>query len=88
MDVSERESGSLRLTQAGLLIASLGAVMVIVGRFGIVGLVLAGIGTAMAAPGGIRQELVLGRRRRNGSSRSFFCDSSQKSAEVSAGGSR
>jgi hypothetical protein len=53
VDVSERESGTLRLTQAGLLIASLGAVMVIIGAFGIAGLILAGIGAAMAAPGGM-----------------------------------
>ena len=53
MDASEREPGTLRLTQAGLLIASLGAVMVIVGAFGIAGLVLAAVGAAMAAPGGL-----------------------------------
>jgi len=53
VDVSERESGTLRLTQAGLLIASLGAVMVIVGAFGIAGLILAAVGAAMAAPGGL-----------------------------------
>jgi hypothetical protein len=52
MNVSEREPGTLRLTQAGLLIASLGAVMVIVGAFGIAGLILAAVGAAMAAPGG------------------------------------
>jgi hypothetical protein len=58
--VTERESGTLRLTQAGLLIASLGAVMVIVGAFGIVGLVLAGVGAAMAAPFGLGKGWYLG----------------------------
>jgi len=54
MDVSQRhEPSTLRLTQAGLLIASLGAVLVIFGVIGIVGLVLCGVGAAMAAPGGL-----------------------------------
>ena len=52
MSVSEREPSTLRLTQAGLLIASLGAVMVIVGAFGIAGLIVAAVGAALAAPGG------------------------------------
>jgi hypothetical protein len=51
MDVSERDSGTLRLTQAGLLIASLGAVIVILGS--IIGLFLCAIGAVMAAPGGL-----------------------------------
>ena len=50
MNVSERDSGTLRLTQAGLLIASLGAVIVILGS--IIGLVLCAVGAVMAAPGG------------------------------------
>jgi hypothetical protein len=51
MNVSERDTSTLRLTQAGLLIASLGAVLVI---FGItVGLVLCGVGAVMAVPGGL-----------------------------------
>jgi hypothetical protein len=53
MNVSERDTGTLRLTQAGLLIASLGAVMVIVGVFGVAGLVLCAVGAVMAAPGGL-----------------------------------
>jgi hypothetical protein len=52
MTASEREPSTLRATQAGLLIASLGAVLVIVGAFGIFGLILAGVGAVMAAPGG------------------------------------
>jgi hypothetical protein len=51
MDVSERDTGALRLTQAGLLIASLGAVFVILGS--IIGLFLCGIGAVMALPGGL-----------------------------------
>jgi hypothetical protein len=56
MDVSERrEPGSLRITQVGLLVASLGAVLVIFDLFGlgVVGLFLAAIGAALAAPGGM-----------------------------------
>jgi len=51
MNVTERDTGALRLTQAGLLIASLGAVIVILGS--IIGLFLCGIGAVMAAPGGL-----------------------------------
>jgi hypothetical protein len=50
---SERDISALRTTQAGLLIASLGAVLVIFSFFGIAGLVLAVIGAALAAPGGM-----------------------------------
>jgi hypothetical protein len=53
MNARERDAGTLRLTQAGLLIASLGAVIVIVGAFGVAGLVLCAVGAAMAAPGGL-----------------------------------
>ena len=53
MNVSERDTGALRLTQAGLLIASLGAVMVIVGAFEIAGLVLCAVGAVMAASAGL-----------------------------------
>jgi hypothetical protein len=49
---SERDLSALRTTQAGLLIASLGAAMVIFGIFGIAGLVLAVVGAVLAAPGG------------------------------------
>lgn len=54
--VSERpEAGTLRATQIGLLIASLGALLVIFDLFGlgIVGLFLAAGGAALAAPGGL-----------------------------------
>jgi hypothetical protein len=52
MDVSERDLSALRMTQVGLLIASLGAVVIIFGVFGIVGLVLVVAGAVVAAPGG------------------------------------
>jgi hypothetical protein len=50
-----RESGPERLTQVGLLIASLGAFLVIFSLFGlgILGLFLAGGGALLAAPGGL-----------------------------------
>jgi hypothetical protein len=50
-----RDPSAMRLTQIGLLVASLGAVLVIFHFFGlgIVGLVLGGIGAAIAAPGGV-----------------------------------
>jgi hypothetical protein len=49
-----RESGPDRLTQVGLLVASLGAALVLFDLFGlsIVGLFLAGGGAVLAAPGG------------------------------------
>jgi hypothetical protein len=50
---SERDPSTLRATQAGLLIACLGAVLVIFGAFGIAALVIAAIGAALAAPGGL-----------------------------------
>jgi hypothetical protein len=52
MGISEREPSGLRATQAGLLIASLGAVLVILGAFGIAALIIAAIGAVIAAPGG------------------------------------
>jgi hypothetical protein len=50
-----RESGPERLTQVGLLIASLGALLVIFNLFGlgVLGLFLAGGGAVLAAPGGL-----------------------------------
>jgi hypothetical protein len=54
--VSERpETGAVRATQIGLLVASLGALLVIFDLFGlgIVGLFLAAGGAALAAPGGL-----------------------------------
>jgi hypothetical protein len=54
MGVSMREPSALRVTQAGLLVASLGAVLVIFGAgVGMVGLVLTVIGAVMAVRGGI-----------------------------------
>ena len=53
MNVSEREPSAVRVTQAGLLIASLGAVIVIFGVIGVVGLVLVVVGAALAAPVGL-----------------------------------
>jgi hypothetical protein len=56
VDVREsREPSALRITQVGLLIASLGAALVIFGIFGlgVVGLVLCVVGAALAAPGGM-----------------------------------
>lgn len=50
-----REPGALRVTQVGLLIASLGAILVVFDLFGlgILGLFLAAGGAALAAPGGV-----------------------------------
>src|SRR5919204_1077665 len=50
-----RDPGALRVTQVGLLIASVGAILVVFDLFGagIVGLFLAAGGAALAAPGGI-----------------------------------
>jgi membrane-bound ClpP family serine protease len=52
MGVSFREPSVVRVTQVGLLIASLGAAMVIFGILGIIGLFLAVGGAAMAAAAG------------------------------------
>jgi hypothetical protein len=51
------QPGALRLTQAGLLIASLGAVLVVFDPFGlgVVGIFLAIGGAVLAAPGGLGQ---------------------------------
>jgi hypothetical protein len=54
--VSERsEAGTVRATQIGLLVASLGGLLVISNLFGlgVVGLFLATGGAALAAPGGL-----------------------------------
>jgi hypothetical protein len=56
MDVSERrEPNALRITQVGLLVASLGAVLIIFSVFGLgtVGLFLAVAGAVLAVPGGL-----------------------------------
>src|SRR5437764_92430 len=49
------EPSALRVTQVGLLIASLGAVLIVFNLFGlgILGLFLAAGGAALAAPGGV-----------------------------------
>jgi hypothetical protein len=54
---TRRRTGSVRATQAGLLIASLGAILVIFHPFdlGVVGIFLAIGGAVLAAPGGIGQ---------------------------------
>jgi hypothetical protein len=50
-----REPGVLRVTQIGLLIASLGAILIVFDLFGlaVAGLFLAAGGAALAAPGGM-----------------------------------
>jgi hypothetical protein len=55
LEVKRRDPNLVRLTQAGLLIACLGAVLVIFNPFdlGIVGLVFAAVGTVLAARGGL-----------------------------------
>ena len=55
LEVKRRDPNLVRLTQVGLLIASLGAVLVIFNPFslGVVGLVLAALGTVLAARGGL-----------------------------------
>jgi hypothetical protein len=52
---ASREPGALRLTQVALLIACLGAVLVLFDLFGlgVLGLFLAAAGTLAAAPGGL-----------------------------------
>jgi hypothetical protein len=52
---ARRDPGAIRLTQIGLLVASLGAVLVLFDFFGlgIVGLFLGTGGAIMAAPGGL-----------------------------------
>lgn len=53
--MGRRDQGAVRAVQVGLLIASLGAVLTLFDLFGlaIVGLFLAGIGAAIAAPGAL-----------------------------------
>ncbi len=55
LEVKRRDPNLVRLTQVGVLIASLGAVLVIFNPFslGVVGLVLAALGTVLAARGGL-----------------------------------
>jgi hypothetical protein len=56
------DPGTIRITQAGLLVASLGAVLVIFNFFGlgIAGLVLGIVGAALATPGGIGKRWFIG----------------------------
>ena len=49
------EPGAVRITQAGLLIAAVGALMVVFGLLGMVGLVMTVIGAVLAARTGIGQ---------------------------------
>jgi hypothetical protein len=52
-----RDPATVRVTRAGILIASVGALLVIFNPFGaaVVGLVLAAVGTLIAARGGLGQ---------------------------------
>ena len=54
---ARRDPATVRITRAGLLIASIGALMVVFNPFGlaIVGLVLAVVGAILAARGGLGQ---------------------------------
>jgi len=55
LEVKRRDPNLVRLTQIGLLIACLGAVLIIFHPFGlgVAGLVLAAVGTVLAARGGL-----------------------------------
>src|SRR3954449_11623328 len=50
---ARQDPGTIRLTQVGLLIAAIGALMVVFGVLGMVGLVMTVVGTVLAARGGI-----------------------------------
>jgi hypothetical protein len=50
---ARRDPGAIRLTQAGLLVAALGALLVVFGLIPTVGLVLTVLGAIAAARGGI-----------------------------------
>jgi hypothetical protein len=50
---ARREPGVIRLTQVGLLIAAVGALLVVFGLFPTVGLVATVVGAVLAARGGI-----------------------------------
>jgi hypothetical protein len=50
---AHRDPGTIRLTQAGLLIAALGALFVVFGIIPMVGLVMTVVGAVLAARGGI-----------------------------------
>ena len=54
---ARRDPGAIRVTQIGLLVAALGAFLVIFNPFGLgqVGVFLALIGAVLAAPGGLGQ---------------------------------
>ena len=53
--VPRRDPGTLRLTRAGLLIAALGALLIVIDPFGlaVAGLVLSVVGAVLAARGGL-----------------------------------
>ena len=63
--VPRRDPGTVRLTRVGVLIAALGALLVVIDPFGlaIAGLVLAVVGAVLAARGGMGHTLVLDDRR-------------------------
>jgi hypothetical protein len=48
-----RDVGVIRMTQAGLLVAAVGALLVVFGLLPMVGLVMTVVGTVLAARGGI-----------------------------------
>jgi len=50
---ASRDVGAIRITQAGLLIAAVGALMVVFGALGMVGLVMTVVGAVLAARTGI-----------------------------------
>jgi hypothetical protein len=50
---ARQDPGTIRLTQIGLLIATVGALLVVFGLIGMVGLVMTVVGAVLAARGGI-----------------------------------
>jgi hypothetical protein len=50
---ARRDAGAIRITQVGLLVAAVGALLVVFGLFPMVGLVMTVVGTVLAARGGI-----------------------------------
>jgi hypothetical protein len=50
---ARRDAGAIRMTQAGLLIAAVGALLVVFGVIPMVGLVMTVAGTILAARGGV-----------------------------------
>jgi vacuolar-type H+-ATPase subunit I/STV1 len=50
---ARRDPGAIRITQVGLLLAAVGALLVVFGVFPMVGLVMTVVGAVLAARGGI-----------------------------------